>query len=223
MKPAEIIVGVYEGNIESITQFERIVSYMVRRLGIPINSFSTEDISQTLIENILANKRGILSKAIKEPASINNSYFYQWIGWEISDFLRTISTDLQHISIDANIYEDEEDSPTLADTLFYEKEDVEDSILAEELCSYLKEFLASLSEQDRVIICISLNYLDINDVDIQITRSNFDVRNYRIRKKLGDYLIKRGLNYGSGSILKLIDSGALRICSVSDVCEKLKK
>lgn len=190
MKPAEIIVGVYKGNKDSISQFRNIVSYMARRFEIPINNFSIEDIFQTLIESILADKRGILSKAIKEPDSINNSYFHQWIGWEISDFFRTISTDFIHISIDTNIYEDEEDSLTLADTLFYEKGDVEDSILAEELCSYLREFLASLSEQDRIIICIGLNHIDINDVDIQITRSNFDVKNYRIRKKLGEFLIK---------------------------------
>ncbi|MEM5777993.1 MAG: hypothetical protein QXJ06_06195 [Candidatus Aenigmatarchaeota archaeon] len=223
MKPAEIIVGVYKGNKDSITQFKKIINYIVGRFNTSIDSFSIEDISQTLIENILADKRGILSKAIKEPDSINNSYFTQWIKWEISDFFRTISTDFQHISIDTNIYEDEESSFTLADTLFYEKADIEDSILAEELCSYLKEFLMSLSEQDRIIICISLNHLDIDNVGIQITRSNFDVRNYRIRKKLGEFLIKRGLNYGFVSILKLIDSGALRNCSVSDVCEKLKK
>lgn len=222
MKPADIILGVYRGDEAFIETFKGIVRSKSSAMDIPDGL--KDDIVQILTENILFDRRGILSKAKEEPDNISKTYFYTWIKWEIFDALKEINEDFSYISIDENIYqgEDGDDSDEglkLSDTIYYEKGDIEDQILAEELCEHLKKFIGSLPEKEKIVLCISLKYIDPENTELQISRSNFDVIVHRVKKKLNRFFYEEGLSQEISSIMKIIDNGLLKSCSLNEVCQ----
>lgn len=223
IKAADLILGVYAGNEASIDTLENIFRHALRSFeGLELYS---KDIFQTILEKILTDERGILTRARKQPENINRSYLYTWIRWMIYDSIRelNLNSSIELPILDENLNDDQEedDGYTRIDTIFYERDNIENKILAQELCEHLKKFVQSLSQQDKVIICARLGYTEIEDTDLSISRSNFDVRVYRIKKQLSKHFQQLGMVYGQKTILELIDSEALKDCSIADICSQI--
>lgn len=216
-----IIAGVVTNDRDSINileNFFRSVLLSVLDERSDVDYSLSSDLFNEIVYLILKDNRGILTKA-RSTDQINTSYIRQWIRWNIQDLLnnytiKPIQNALDDIISSICVDNESDTSENEEIAYFYVlKENIvktDDILAAKDFCNEFKSFISSQNKTDIQVICAYMGYVDI---PADMTRTNFDVKIHRIKKKIKERF--KNLT----DILRFIDKGLLKDCDIEDLCK----